>query len=75
MRIINDFFRTMITFNLSISTLYYLKRNKEKVYSEAIAKENIDKDMFGLSKMKLSKFQKILSFLKLLLKIKVYRVC
>ena len=45
----------MIKFNLSKSTLYYLKRNKETVYSEAITKKNINKDMYGLSKNEMDK--------------------
>ena len=50
LNVINDIFRTMLKFNVSKSTWYYLIRNKNKIYDEAISKENIYKDIFGLNK-------------------------
>ena len=43
----------MLKFNVSKSTLYYLKRNKNKIYNEAISKENIYKDIYRLNKMEM----------------------
>ena len=53
LNIIIDLFRTMLKFNVSKSTLYYLKRNKNKIYNEVISKENIYKDIYGLNKMEM----------------------
>ena len=57
LNVINDIFRTMLKFNVSKSTWYYLIRNKNKIYDEAISKENIYKDIFGLNKNEMNLIQ------------------
>ena len=54
LNVINDIFWTMLIFNISKSTWYYLIRTKNKIYDETISKENIYKDIFGFNKNKMN---------------------